>query len=157
MQTKDEVIRTLSAVTQPIEMYGVTVNPDGGLTRSAPQFPINFGFRWRNMGFRGEVNREEMTLSMTIMADVGRIPFSAESAGQREQMLEVAAQIGAAGAGEVRMLPGGALALTRQSELASERLTHRALITQIATDLLSAAPYLDILAECGIKPQTKLS
>ncbi|MSO69006.1 MAG: hypothetical protein EXQ98_01800 [Alphaproteobacteria bacterium] len=141
----------LTDVNAPIELGGVVIGADGELSRREPKFPIAFQFNWREMNFEGDVARVDGALVLKITADVATVPFSAEDAERRAQLLSLL-RAGAPDSEEPLLVlsPSNVLTLRRQIELPRDvALTADRLIIETATAVLMSAPYLDLMANGG--------
>lgn len=145
------MIPAFSAVDNPIELGGLTIDDSGELIRREPKLPLSFGFVWREMGFQGEVTRVGERLVLRLTADVAVVPFSAENTGRRQQLLSLL-QADSAGHNRLSLVlsPSNTLILLREIELATGAgLTAEALVTMTATAVLESAPHLDLMVEYG--------
>lgn len=143
------MLETLDAQAGPIGVKSVTVDENGALSKHAPQFPLNFDFEWRSSSFKGTVESTASGLTLTLATTLAEIPFTAEDAGRRSQLL---AQIGddSHHASGLMVRDGNRVVFSRGIPLSEEDgLTADSLITDLAIMVLTAAPCLDAMAEFG--------
>ncbi len=136
----------------PIEMHSMAIDERGNLTSREPDFPLRFQFRWRDTAFEGEVGQNESGLYLELRTQLGALPYTAENDAGRANFMTVISADQKQDYGTLRIVQDQTIVFEKDVELPrSGGLTATALVTQIAILVLSAAPYLDLLAELGLK------
>lgn len=134
--------------TTPIELRSVAIDDAGGLARREPEFPINFGFRWRNSEFQAVVRKVKGTLNLELSTGLGRLPFTAEDAHGRGRLLSVITGEADERPGTLKVVRDSTVTLSKDVSLPSSgSLTAHGLVANLAVAVLTLAPYLDLLAE----------
>jgi len=116
------------------------------LSRLVPRLPVNFSFRWKDIGFAGRVIASADGPRLRLVGDLGPVPFSAESADQRHRLLSLVRWTDAAGTGHFAIGARHHLNLLGEAAVA-EPLSGVAIVTAATCFLLHARPYLDLAEE----------
>lgn len=145
----------------PYRLGPFLVDRDGGVMPPADR-AANFAASWRGCAVRAELRAAEVdaagtggAVALTLRAAIGRVPSTASAgAALRETVLDMLR--GLAGTAP----PGCAVGLSADHRviLSAERrldlpVTARVLVAATARFLLQAAPYLDLAAEAGVRPE----
>jgi hypothetical protein len=131
---------------RPVEISTLTFDGDGTVEHRPPPSPLDFGFVYREIPFLAAIRREEEKTYIAIEADLGILPYSLEFREKRDRLLDCLALLD-------RAAPG-AIALTRHKRIAyrdrveiHQALTSVNVLAYVASMLLDARPYLDLLSE----------
>ena len=134
----------------PIEMHSIAIDEHGNLRSREPDFPLKFRFRWRDSAFEGEVGQNDSGLYLELRTELGALPYTAENDAGRANFVTVTSSD--QDYGTLRIVQNQTIVFEKEVELPrSGGLTATTLVTHIAILVLSAAPYLDLLAELGLK------
>jgi hypothetical protein len=105
---------------------------------------VNFHFRYRDLSIAAHLFNDGATSHLALSAWLGRFPFSAESAAQR-QALSTIIRGANDDFGPILSLAQGKIALSVQLPL-SVPVTAVGLVTGMTQFLLRLKPYLDLMA-----------
>jgi hypothetical protein len=130
----------------PVAIGPFLIARDGQLTLRVPEPVPGFSFNWRGVGFMVRLSAG----TLALVAQVGRIPSTAEGRARRAEALEVLRALPAAlpPAIRLRLLPDHRLQLESEAALAWPS-SATALFAPIVAMMLRTAPVLDLLREAG--------
>ena len=114
----------------------------GELMRRAKLKPLSFSFSWRGGEFTGTVESVGDGMRMSLRSALAAIPFSAENAATRGNLLAVNSEA------KLMVFQGSTIML--EHEIIVPRSTGdtvTTMVTQLTMLVLNTAPYLDLIAE----------
>ena len=86
----DSALRALAMIAQsgqPLMLNSVKLNDDGALALHSPAPPTSMTFQFDGLDFRSTLNATPETFHCSVAGLLGTIPFSAESAYQRQSLM----------------------------------------------------------------------
>ncbi len=120
----------------------------GELLRRVVKSPLNFAFNWRGVDFTGTFDAHHDGIGLTLHSDLAALPYSAENAGQRGEMLAVVDAFRDDAMGKLKVVSGQKIVIESGVDLSdSGDGTVGNIITGLTIMVLRLAPYLDLLAE----------
>lgn len=127
----------------PLEMGRIVWRADGRLERRGEGESLSFKFVYRGIRFEGRLDMND-TGKMAITADLGPLPYTAESAGARHQLLRLAR--GAASKQGLHLV----VSHDQQIRIAAEGTTPRprtpvCCLATLCSLLLRLRPWLDLI------------
>ena len=147
------MLRAIDAIGEPkipIELHSLEVDEFGAISQRAPNYPLKFGFTWRDSNFEGTVDQVNDRLTLELRLKLADVPFTAENAGQRGKWSAIISNSDKPAGGELRIMRDSTAILSKKIELPElDGFTADGFITNIAMMVLSLAPYLDLLVENG--------
>ena len=123
----------------------LTVEPDGGIRRSDPPMPFNFGFTFGGRPFVGKATSTPQGIRIDIDTLVGSVPYSVEDASRRDRIARLLT--GLAGAPIRAKICDSQSIRVGLNLFIPQATTPSELIAAIVTRLLDARPYLDLVTE----------
>jgi|GEM_PF-971537 len=158
------VLQTLSAILEqmeqkqhslilgdykmPIDIHHLGVE-EHGHEAGTKRDNFRFTFVWRMMKFQASYH-EESGAKMDLTADVGPLPYSAESPQARVDLKAIVAEVNGV-LGPVFQVRGGKITLHRQLPVTLP-VTAVGLVTALTSFLLQLGPYLDCLSTVMATP-----
>lgn len=142
MPKSSEFSLSIGELQLPLDITSI-VQPQAGQPGIAARREFSFRFRYRETGFTVRCKSQEGQASAQISATLGSLPFSAESASQRQYLKEIHR-------GAVEHL-GPIIALSRGRFLLDAHLSLPApitavgLITELARFLVPLRPYIELM------------
>ena len=120
----------------------------GQLMRRAKREPLGFSFVWRGSDFRGTVESIGEGMRLSLRSDLAAIPFSAENAAARGDLLAVVDTCAGSSEAKLMVFQGRTVMLEHEIALPdSQADTMATLVTHLTILVLNTAAYLDLIAE----------
>ena len=120
----------------------------GELLRRVVKSPLNFAFNWRGVDFTGTFDAHQDGIALTLHSDLAALPYSAENAGQRDQLLAVVDAFRGDALGKLKVVSGQKIVIESGIDLSDAgEGTVGNIIAGLTIMVLRVAPYLDLLAE----------
>ena len=120
----------------------------GQLMCRAKNAPLNFNFAWHGMDFDGTLEAIEGGMRMSLQSNLAALPYSAEDAKARGDLLAVVDTLDGHTEGLLKVVKGQTIVL--ENEIPMPRTptgSISSVMTNLALLVLNAAPYLDLIAE----------
>lgn len=131
-----------------LDLDSVVQGAYGELLRRVAQSPLNFNFTWHGTSFSGSISGHDDGLRMYLQSNLADIPFSAENAAARGDLLAIVDTHRGGKPAELRVVQGQNLVLDSTLDLPAEGLeTVNGIISTLTVMVLRSAPYLDLLAK----------
>jgi hypothetical protein len=127
----------------PLDLHTVWADDDGQ-PLSVGDGPINFDFRFRDVPFAGCTEESGGRVGLKLVGDVGPLPYTAESPAARTGLVRIVEAANEA-IGDAFRIHQGRVLLGIERGIPAP-LTATGLVTAVATFLLPAAPYLELIA-----------
>jgi hypothetical protein len=125
----------------------------GELMRRAKDQPLSFSFDWRGSQFMGLVECLETGMRLSLRSSLAAIPYSAENADTRGDMLAVVDTCAGGSEAKLMVYQGSTIMLEHEIELPrSLDNTVANIVTQLTMLVMNTAPYLDLIAEFTAAP-----
>jgi hypothetical protein len=143
----DESTPAISAVTGKDDDRPA-VDAYSELMRRARNAPLNFSFAWHGMDFGGTLESIEGGMRMSLQSKLAELPYSAEDARARGNLLAVVDTLDGHTEGLLKVVKGQTIVL--ENEIPMPRTptgSISSVVTNLALLVLNAAPYLDLIAE----------
>ena len=110
--------------------------------------PRRFTFKWRGVDFSARLDGYNGGLRLTLHSDLAALPYSAEDAGERANLLAVVDAHGTGREGRFRVVCGQKIVIEDAIDLTQTiDSTANSIITSLTILVLRLAPFLDLLAE----------
>ena len=110
--------------------------------------PRKFSFNWRGVDFTALLEGLDGGLRLTLHSDLAALPYSAEDAGERANLLAVVDTSGTGREGRLRVVCGQKIVIEDSIDLTlTVGATVNSIITSLTILVLRLAPCLDLLAE----------
>ena len=136
------------AASGALEADPASLGAYGELLRRVVKSPLNFGFNWRGVDFTGTFDAHQDGIGLTLHSDLAALPYSAENAGQRDELLAVVDAFRGDAVGKLKVVSGQKIVIENGVDLSdSGDGTVGNIITGLTIMVLRLAPYLDLLAE----------
>ncbi len=118
------------------------------LLRRVAASPQSFSFDWRGVKFMACLDGHDGGLRLTLHSDLTALPYSAEDAGERKDLLAVVDSIGTGRESKFRVVCGQKIVIEDSIDLTNTiGSTVNSIVTSLTILVLRLAPYLDLLAE----------
>ncbi len=118
------------------------------LMRRAIAEPRRFTFKWRGVNFSARLDGHDGGLRLTLHSDLAALPYSAEDAGERADLLAVVDAFGNGRESKFRVVCGQKIVIEDSIDLTQTiDSTVNSIITSLTILVLRLAPCLDLLAE----------
>ncbi len=118
------------------------------LMRRAIAEPRRFSFKWRGVDFAARLDEHNGGLRLTLHSDLAALPYSAEDAGERADLLAVVDTYPTGSEGKIRVVCGQKVVIEDSIDLTQTiDSTVNSIITSLTVLVLRLAPCLDLLAE----------
>jgi hypothetical protein len=133
----------------PMPIGPFLIQESGQLTLRVPEPVPSFTFVWRGIPFTIRLTAG----TLTLRAQAGRIPSTADGRGKREEAMAVLRALPAVipPALRLRLLPDYRIQIETARDL-DWPTTAAALIAPIFAMVITLAPLLDLLEEAGLRP-----
>ncbi|MEO5335983.1 MAG: hypothetical protein H7841_03670 [Magnetospirillum sp. WYHS-4] len=129
-------------------------DPDHHLVRRSQGRPLAFTFSFRGVLFAGQAESTYDRSRLRLRADLGPLPYTAESSAKRTNALAIVGAASRALGGRMRLSPDQHILLLE--ELGFDiPLTPRDLMANTVRLVLEAKPYLDLLSLLVQPPEAK--
>lgn len=132
------------AINRPIPLHKLGRDADGRVILRERKGPVRFEFKYLGQAVHGEIEDSETHSRLRLRAELGRIPYSAESKEWRMNVLALAEAANEALKGVIRITPDQRIVAVYDDELLSP-MTGAMLIAAIAQFLLHVRPYLELI------------
>lgn len=132
------------AVNRPIPLHRLGRDAEGRVVLRERQGPVRFEFQYLGQSVHGEIEDSETHSRLRLRAELGRVPYSAESKDWRQNVLAVAEAANEALHGAVRISPDQRIVAVYDDELLSP-LTGGMMISAISQFLIHIRPYLELI------------
>lgn len=129
----------------PVVVGNVTLDPDGHLARRSEGRPLAFSFNFRGVLFAGQAESTFEKSRLRIYADLGALPYTAESSVNRSNALAIVNSASRALGGRVRLSSQQHILLMEEKGFSSP-LAPRDLVAHTVRLILEVKPYLDLLS-----------
>ena len=117
-----------------------------GLAKLTPTLPVNFRFRWNDIGFAARLDQGPDGPRLRLAGDLGPVPYSAEAAEQRYHLLGLVRWTDQTGKGHFTLGMRQHLNLLGEAPV-TEPLTGAGIVAATTCFLLHARPYIDLANE----------
>ena len=147
-------VKSVADAGLPLEVGSIALGEDGHISRRDPDQPLHFTFT--ACGIRFEAELADRSAPLRLKANLGKLPYTAESAEGRRLARSVIAATDRLGCGQIMLSDQQDMVLT--AELASP--TPRTPVNVIATAaciIAACKPYLDLLGEAVAIPRPAAS
>lgn len=134
----DEVVR------HAIPLHRLGKDAEGRVVLRERQGPVRFQFLYLGQTVHGEIEDSETHSRLRLRAELGRVPYSAESKDWRNNVLALVEAANEALQGGVRITPDQRIVSVYDDELLSP-LTGAMMIGAIVQFLLHIRPYLELI------------
>ena len=132
------------AASRPIPLHRLGRDADGRVVLRERAGPVRFEFTYLGQTVHGEIEDSETHSRLRLRAELGRIPYSAESKDWRQNVLALVESANEALAGAVRTTPDQRIVAVYDDELMSP-MTGAMMIGAITHFLLRIRPYLELI------------
>ncbi|MEN2979370.1 hypothetical protein P7L78_12925 [Tistrella bauzanensis] len=146
-QRRERMIRFISSQPLPIMPMSVSIGSDGEFKRNDSLQPLRFTFRWRNIAYTGTLRNAPEGVFLSLIADLGVLPYSAEAPERRQRYLSLVGRkswSGRTGIG-VEVTNRQHIVVVNQEQLMSPPYTANAIVGEVARLALTAAPVVNWL------------
>jgi hypothetical protein len=138
----------------PLEFGGVAIGEDGHIERTHQDRPLSFRFSACGVVFEAEIAGR--TAPLRLRADLGKLPYTAESPEARSLARIVLGASGRLRRGHILLTPEHDMVLEGELTPPSPRTPASVIATAVAL-VLDFQPYLDLLGEAvalrrGVRP-----
>ena len=137
-------VNRLAGATLPLEIGSVMLGEDGHILHAAEDRPL--AFRFSACGIQFEADIASRTAPLRLRANLGKLPYSAESAEARSLARVVLGATGRLRRGHIVLSPEHDMTLEGELALPSPRTPASVIATAVAL-VLDFQPYLDLLGE----------
>jgi len=137
-------IDVLDTQTLPLEVGTIRLSQDGSITHGDIWTSFEFGFHYREHAFGVTAHREKSVLRIILCAYLGIVPYSAQCANARDEILEIVEGLPSCTHIRFEITSTQQLFLQAESTLASPHTPVR-ILAAITESLYEAAPHLDHL------------
>ena len=128
------------------------------LLRRVAASPQSFNFDWRGVKFMARLDGHDGGLRLTLHSDLTALPYSAENAGERKELLAVVDAIGTDRESKFRVVCGQKIVIEDSIDLTQTvGSTVNSIVTSLTILVLRLAPYLDLLAESASTNRERLA
>ena len=138
------VLKNVADTALPLEVGSVVLGDDGHIRHSSEYRPLHFRFSACGVDF--EADLASKTAPLRLRANLGKLPYSAESPDGRRLARTVMAATDRLRRGHILLSPEQDIVLEGELNPPSPR-TPVAVIATAVTLILEFKPYLDMLAE----------
>jgi hypothetical protein len=138
------VVKKVADTALPLEIGSVALGEDGHIRRADEDRPLQFRFFACGIAFEAELASKAAPLR--LRANLGKLPFSAESPDGRRLARSVMAATDRLRRGHILLSPEHDMVLEGELNPPSPR-TPVAVIATVVALILDFKPYLDLLAE----------
>jgi hypothetical protein len=143
-------VKQFTEASLPVEVASVTLGADGHIQSSLEDRPIYF--RFAACGIQFEARMASRTAPLRLRANLGKLPFSAESPEARSLARSVMAATDHLRRGHILLSPDHDMVLEGELAPPSPRTPVSVVATAIAL-VLDFKPYLDLLGEAlAVRP-----
>ncbi len=152
-ELRDARVAQPDAASSGIKADTASLGAYGELLRRVVKSPLNFSFNWRGADFTGTFDAHQDGIALTLHSDLAALPYSAEDADQRDELLAVVDAFRGDAVGKLKVASGQKIVLESSIDLSDTgQGTVGNIIAGLTIMVLRLAPYLDLLAE-GAAPQ----
>lgn len=137
-------IDVLDTQTIPLEVGTIRLSQDGSITHGDIWTSFEFGFHYREHAFGVTAHREKSMLHITLCAYLGIVPYSAQCANARDEILGIVEGLPPRTHIRFEITSTQQLFLQAESTLASPH-TPVHILAAITASLYDATPHLDNL------------
>ena len=136
------------AVNRGLRMETASQGAYGELQRRLVESPLRFAFCWHGTDFTGRFEARNGGVRLTIQTDLAALPYSAENARVRTDLLAIADAFRDEAVGNLKVVRGQKIMIEKTIDLSTTIGSAVSDIVASPTDLvLRTAPCLDLLAE----------
>lgn len=139
-----EVDLPQEAFSRPIPLHRLGRDADGRVVLRERKGPVRFEFSYLGQVVHGEIEDSETHSRLRIRAELGRIPYTAESKDWRMNVLGLVEAANEALHGVVRITPDQRIVAVYDDELLSP-MSGAMLIGAITQFLIHVRPYLELI------------
>ena len=140
-------ILTVLDTQQPLSMGQVKMNPDGVLELNhAPSMPQHAQFLWYGVPVQISLHDAKDYVICDVVADMGQLPFSAQSPGQRGALVAVMKGFQAPTDCRLILGPRQAIWACQQTKI-QPPLTPAAILSEIVVFLHDMGPIMALLSD----------
>jgi hypothetical protein len=137
-------VNRLARATLPLEVGSLTLDADGHLHSTPADRPLTFRFTACGVQFEAEIAGR--TAPLRLRANLGKLPYSAESPEGRSLARDVLGASGRLRRGHILLTPEHDMMLEGELAPPSPRTPASVIATTVAL-VLDFQPYLDLLGE----------
>lgn len=137
-ELSDEVIH------KPIPLHRLGKDAEGRVILRERKGPVRFEFTYLGQTVHGEIEDSETHSRLRLRAELGRVPYSAESKDWRQNVLAIVEAANEALKGAVRVTPDQRIVAVYDDELLSP-MSGAMMIGAIAQFLIHIRPYLELV------------
>jgi hypothetical protein len=132
------------AVNRPIPLHRLGRDAEGRVVLRERKGPVRFEFQYLGQVVHGEIEDSETHSRLRLRAELGRVPYSAESKDWRMNVLGIVEAANEALHGAVRITPDQRIVAVYDDELISP-MTGAMMIGAVAQFLIHIQPYLELI------------
>ncbi|HIC81465.1 MAG TPA: hypothetical protein EYH07_09290 [Kiloniellaceae bacterium] len=147
-------VKSVADAGLPLEVGSIALGEDGHISRCDADRPLHFTFT--ACGIRFEAELADRSAPLRLKANLGKLPYTAESPEGRRLARSVIAATDRLGCGQIMLSDQQDMILT--AELASPAPRTPVNVIATATCIIAACkPYLDLLGEAVAIPRPAIS
>lgn len=143
--TANQMLGQLARDTAPFLFDSIVVEPDGTIARRARE-KLSFCFDFLGVTFNAEGRRVDDRLVMTLTANLGPLPFSAESVAARHAIQELVAASASAEGAMLSIADDQTVRIVRSFDL-FQPVSPVHMLSVVIEFLIQLRPWLDRFAE----------
>jgi hypothetical protein len=132
------------AMNRPIPLHRLGRDAEGRVILQERKGPVRFEFSYLGQTVHGEIEDSETRSRLRLRAELGRVPYSAESKEWRQNVLAIVEAANEALHGAIRLTPDQRIISVYDDELMSP-LTGAMMIGAICQFLIPVRPYLELI------------
>ncbi|MBI5121844.1 MAG: hypothetical protein HZA67_12630 [Rhodospirillales bacterium] len=129
---------------RPIPLHRLGKDAEGRVILRERKGPVRFEFTYLGQTVHGEIEDSETHSRLRLRAELGRVPYSAESKDWRQNVLAIVEAANEALKGAVRVAPDQRIVAVYDDELLSP-MSGAMMIGAIAQFLIHIRPYLELV------------
>jgi len=137
-------VRSFADAVLPLEVGSVSIGDDGHIRRADEDRALYFRFSACGIQFEADIARKDAPLR--LRANLGKLPFSAESPDARQLARKVMAASGSLRRGHILLTPEHDMVLEGELTPPNPRTPVNVIATAVAL-IADFKPYLDLLGE----------
>jgi len=147
-------VKSVADAGLPLEVGSIALGEDGHISRRDPDQPLHFTFT--ACGIRFEAELADSSAPLRLEANLGKLPYTAESPEGRRLARSVMAATDRLGCGQIMLSEQQDMVLTAELAPPAPR-TPVNVIATAACIVAACKPYLDLLGEAVAIPRPALS
>ncbi len=138
----------------PIPLHRLKKDAEGRIVRREGEGPVRFSFLWRDITFNGSLDDAKGAVMLVLSADLGRLPFSAESRQARVNLSALLETAGDCLGGMLGLDAHQHIKLAFETALDSD-FSASTLVATITCFLVMGEPWVDLIKLLMPPPGTK--